>query len=76
MPAVAIFQVLVVPQYVGERESAFDDELGVAVEQTEESPLARHETGNEVHCLRRPFVLVFFLGAEFSGSGGAVTVTS
>ena len=37
-------------QHVGQGEGAVDDEFRVAVEKIEESPLARHEAGNEVHC--------------------------
>ena len=45
----AIGRVLVVTQHVGERHRAFHDELGVTIEQTEEMPLARHQTRDEVH---------------------------
>ena len=49
MPVGAIGLVVVVPQHVGEGDGAFDDQLGVAVEQAEETPFARHETRDEVH---------------------------
>ena len=49
MPRGAIGLVVVVAQHVGERHGAVHDELGVAVEQTEETPLARHQTRDEVH---------------------------
>ena len=50
MPAARSLPVVVVPQHVGQRQRAIDDELGVAIEQAEETPLARHETRDEVHC--------------------------
>ena len=73
MPVARSFWFVVVAQHVGQREGAVDDELGVVVEETEESPLARHETRDEVHC--------FSAGPTVStrsvvGRGGAVTVTS
>jgi hypothetical protein len=45
----AIGLVVVVAKHVGERHRALHDELGVAIEQTEEAPLARHQARDEVH---------------------------
>src|SRR5687768_452616 len=61
---------VVMAQQVGQCQGAIDDQFRVTVEQTEEAPLAGHETRDEVHCfLRRPLES----GAEFSASGGALS---
>ena len=49
MPAARSLTGVVVAQHVGEGHCAFDDQLGVAIEQDEETPFARHETRDEVH---------------------------
>jgi hypothetical protein len=41
-------------QHLHENYRAVDDELRVAFEQTEEAPLAGHETRNDVHALILP----------------------
>ena len=49
-PDVTILLDVVVLEHVGQGEGAIHDQFRVVVEETEKSPLTRHEPGDEVHC--------------------------